>query len=212
ITDWPLPCQSSISSAACARTSSGRTAGPALKLNTFRIAFPGWRKADSSASFSRYRRGMNSRSPTDDVEGGVSIDALRALLQAKTRRPVERVETHISWVLLDGEHAWKLKKPVTLGFLDFARLDTRRACCEAELRLNRRLAPELYLDVVALRGERDAPRFDGDGAPIEYAVRMRQFAPGALFSERLADGTLDAETVERFGARLAAFHREAASA
>ena len=155
---------------------------------------------------------MNSRSPTDDVEGGVSIDALRALLQAKTRRPVERVETHISWVLLDGEHAWKLKKPVTLGFLDFARLDTRRACCEAELRLNRRLAPELYLDVVALRGERDAPRFDGDGAPIEYAVRMRQFAPGALFSERLADGTLDAETVERFGARLAAFHREAASA
>jgi len=143
------------------------------------------------------------------VEGGVSIDALRALLQASTGREVALVETHISWVLLDGEHAWKLKKPLTLGFLDFARLDTRRACCEAELRLNRRLAPEIYLDVVGVRGERDAPRLDGDGPAIEYAVKMRQFAAGALFSERLAQGTLDADTVERFGVRLAAFHRDA---
>ncbi len=145
------------------------------------------------------------------IEGGVSIEALRALLRATTRREVVLVETHISWVLLDGEHAWKIKKPLTLGFLDFARLETRRACCEDELRLNRRLAPEIYLDLVVIGGEREAPRLDGEGAAIEYAVRMRQFAAGALFSERLAAGTLDADTVERFGVRLAAFHRAAAS-
>ncbi|MCD6680203.1 MAG: AAA family ATPase [Burkholderiaceae bacterium] len=146
------------------------------------------------------------------VEGGVRIDALRAHLAAAVGRPVALVETHVSWVLLDGEHAWKIKKPVTLGFLDFSHLDVRRECCEAELRLNRRLAPELYLDVAPIRGEPHAPRFDGQGAAIEYAVRMRQFASGALFSERLAAGTLDAEAVERFALRLAAFQLEAPSA
>ncbi|RIK89363.1 MAG: aminoglycoside phosphotransferase, partial [Burkholderiales bacterium] len=146
------------------------------------------------------------------AEGGARIDALRAHLESTLGRRVTLVETHISWVLLDGEHAWKIKKPVTLGFLDFAQLEARRACCEEELRLNRRLAPELYLDVVAIRGAPQAPRFDGEGAPIEYAVRMRQFAAGALFSERLAAGTLDAEAVERFALRLAAFQLEAPSA
>ncbi len=154
------------------------------------------------------------------AEGGVRIDALRAHLEATLGRRVTLVETHISWVLLDGEHAWKIKKPVTLGFLDFARLDTRRECCEDELRLNRRLAPELYLDVAAIRGSPQSPRFDGEGAPLEYAVRMRQyvykrqrqFASGALFSERLAAGTLDADAVERFALRLAAFQLAAPSA
>lgn len=150
--------------------------------------------------------------PAGPVEGGVRIDALRAHLETALGRRVALVETHISWVLLDGEHAWKIKKPVTLGFVDFARLDARRACCEEELRLNRRLAPELYLDVVPIRGRAQAPRFHGEGAPIEYAVRMRQFAPGALFSERLAAGTLDADAVERFAVRLAAFQSAAPAA
>lgn len=140
------------------------------------------------------------------------IEALRAMLESMLRRRVALVETHISWVLLDGEHAWKVKKPVTLGFLDFARLETRRACCEEELRLNRRLAPGLYRDVVAIRGSPAAPRLDGDAPPIEYAVRMRQFADGSLFSERLAAGALRLDEVERFAARLARFQREAPAA
>ncbi|HEY0878101.1 MAG TPA: AAA family ATPase [Zeimonas sp.] len=150
--------------------------------------------------------------PGGRVEGSVSVEAFRAWLEARLGRRVALVETHISWVLLDGEHAWKIKKPVTLGFLDFARLETRRSCCEDELRLNRRLAPELYLDVVAIRGTPETPRLDGPGEPIEYAVRMRQFAPGALFSERIASGTLDADAVERFAQRFAAFQREAPAA
>lgn len=134
------------------------------------------------------------------------IEALRGLLQARTGRAVQRIETHISWVLLDGEHAWKIKKPVRLGFLDFSALEARRHYCDEELRLNRRLAPALYRDVVAIRGSVSAPRLEGPGEPIEYVLRMRQFAPGALLSERLAAGTLEPSHLDRLAARLATFH------
>jgi len=128
------------------------------------------------------------------------VESLRRQLGARL------VETHISWVLLDGTCAWKIKKPVRLPFLDFSDLATRGRLCFEELRLNRRLAPSIYLDVVAIRGTPGAPRLDGDGPVIEYALRMRQFAPGALLSERLAAGTLEAEPLDRLAQRLAAFH------
>ena len=141
------------------------------------------------------------------------IDALQHQLQASTGRDVRRIETHISWVLLDGEHAWKIKKPVRLGFLDFGELALRRQACEDELRLNRRLAPALYLDVVPIRGSAAAPRIGGsDGAVIDYALRMKQFAAGALLSERMAAGTLDPDAIDRLAARLAAFHQQACAA
>ena len=80
------------------------------------------------------------------------------------------VETHISWVVLTGPYAYKIKKPVNLGFLDFSTLDKRRFYCEEELRLNRRLAPELYLDLVEIRGTPAAPRIAGTGPVLEYAI------------------------------------------
>lgn len=130
------------------------------------------------------------------------------------------IETHISWVLLDGTHAWKIKKPVKLSFLDFSALATRRRLCEVELLLNRRLAPQLYLDVCPIFGPADAPRLgwpgeaeDAEkamaGEPIEYALRMKQFAPGALLSERLAAGRLDGAQLDRLARRLAVFHQSA---
>jgi aminoglycoside phosphotransferase family enzyme/predicted kinase len=122
------------------------------------------------------------------------------------------VQTHISWVLLDGMFAWKIKKPVRLSFLDFSELATRRRLCEEELRLNRRLAPALYLDVVPIGGTPDAPQLASDGPAIEYALRMQQFAAGALLSERLAAGTLQPLHLDRLAQRLAAFHRAAAMA
>lgn len=155
---------------------------------------------------------MPQPAPSLAAEPGRLAEALREVLRTTTRREVRLVETHISWVLLDGEFAWKIKKPVRLGFLDFAELATRRRYCEEELRLNRRLAPQLYLDVVAIRGTRDAPRLDGAGEPIEYAVKMRQFEPGALLSERLAAGRLDAPELGRLALRLAAFHEQAPAA
>jgi aminoglycoside phosphotransferase family enzyme/predicted kinase len=135
--------------------------------------------------------------------------ALRRYLESALGRPVRCIETHISWVLLDGEHAWKLKKPVRLGFLDFGSAELRERFCREELRLNRRLAPDLYLDVVAIRGSREQPRIDDEGAPIDHAVLMREFAPGALLSERLAAGRLQGADLDRLAERIATFHEAA---
>lgn len=121
---------------------------------------------------------------------------------------VVTLETHISWVLLAGDFAYKIKKPVDLGFLDFSTLEKRRHCCEEELRLNRRLAPQLYLDVVAIHGSETAPRIAGDGPVLEYAVRMRRFPQEALASRMLAEGRLDAKLIDAFAVRLAKFHAD----
>src|SRR5512134_1055208 len=89
---------------------------------------------------------------------------------ARYPHPVDRVElieTHISWVLLAGEFAYKVKKPVDLGFLDFTALAARKRFCEEELRLNRRTAPELYLEAVPIGGTPDDPRLGATPA-IEY--------------------------------------------
>lgn len=137
---------------------------------------------------------------------GVLVQTLRRQLGARL------VETHVSWVLLDGVHAWKIKKPLRLPFLDARALATRARLCREELRLNRRLAPSLYLDVVAIRGSVHAPRLEGIGPAIDYALRMRQFPAGALFSEQLAAGTLRPQHLEQLAQRLADFHREAAVA
>jgi aminoglycoside phosphotransferase family enzyme/predicted kinase len=124
--------------------------------------------------------------------------------------PVEKVrvaETHISWVFLTGEYAYKVKKPVKLPFLDFSTLERRRYFCEEELRLNRRLAPELYLDVVPVGGDPAEPRVNARPA-IEYAVKMRQFPDAARLDRRLESGTLPDGALRSFAARLARFHAE----
>lgn len=119
------------------------------------------------------------------------------------------IETHISWVLLTGDLAWKLKKPLHLPFLDHRTLAARQFSCAEELRLNGRLAPGLYLGIDAITGTPDAPVIAGDGEPIDYAVRMRRFADGALFSERVEAGLLQAREVDALAALLADFHDQA---
>jgi len=137
----------------------------------------------------------------------LNIDALRRELQAgQPEQPVELIETHISWVLLCEDLAYKFKKPVDLGFLDFSQPPTRRHACDEEVRLNRRLAPSLYIDVLSIRGTPEAPTLRGEGEPIDHAVRMRRFPDGALFSERLAAGNLTAEQAEALGRRIGEFH------
>lgn len=121
----------------------------------------------------------------------------------------ELIETHISWVLLAGDTAYKIKKPVRLAFVDYGDLAARRHFCEEEVRLNQRLAPSLYLGVTRITGTPEAPVLDGAGPVLEYAVRMRRFAPGALFSERLASDTLRADDIDRLAALLAGFHADA---
>lgn len=120
---------------------------------------------------------------------------------------VELVETHISSVLLAGDFAYKLKKPVNFGFVDFSTLALRRHYCEEELRLNRRSAPTLYLDVVPVTQREDGGlRFGGDGAAFAYAVRMRRFDADAQLDHMARDGRLDAALIDRLAAAIATFH------
>lgn len=125
---------------------------------------------------------------------------------------VELLETHISWILLAGDYAYKLKKPVRLAFLDYSTLERRREFCLKELRLNRRLAPELYLDCAAICGTEDSPVIDGQGEPLEYAVRMRRFPQEALLSRLIANGSLAAVQIDLLAREVGEFHAGAAVA
>ena len=116
------------------------------------------------------------------------------------------LQTHISYVLLTGFYAYKIKKPVSLPFLDFSTLEFRKHYCDEELRINRRLAPELYLDVVPITGTPQAPRVNGKGKAIEYAVKMVQF-PDADRLDRVAErGELGDQLVAALAGKIAAFH------
>jgi uncharacterized protein len=126
---------------------------------------------------------------------------------------VRTVETHISWVLLAGAFAYKIKKPVRFEFLDFSTLEARRQCCDEELRLNRRLAASMYIGVVAIHADASSGgTLGGDGPVVEYAVKMHRLPPLALASERLARGLLEPHHLSTFAGRLSIFHREAAAA
>ncbi len=121
---------------------------------------------------------------------------------------VELIETHISWVFLAGDYVYKLKKPVDFGFLDFSTLEKRRCCCEAELRLNRRFAPQLYLQVVSIGGAPEAPTLHGQPA-LEYAVKMRRFDQHAQLDRLLEAGELEIGQIEAFADLIAELHRSA---
>ncbi|MGZ5195385.1 MAG: bifunctional aminoglycoside phosphotransferase/ATP-binding protein [Ramlibacter sp.] len=138
------------------------------------------------------------------------VTLARALVTALVRvRHAQLIETHISWVLLAGDHAYKIKKPVKLPFVDYQSLEARRNFCEEELRLNKRLAPSLYLGVTRITGSHRAPSLDGPGAALEYAVHMKRFPAGALFGERVAAQSLTANEVDALAALLADFHDHA---
>jgi aminoglycoside phosphotransferase family enzyme/predicted kinase len=116
------------------------------------------------------------------------------------------LETHISWVLLTGPFAYKIKKPVSLGFVDFSTLEQRRYFCGEELRLNRRLAPDIYLNVVAITGTLEEPGFGGMTPAIEYAVKMKQFPQQNLLTHILHHGQLHAVHIDGLAKQIADFH------
>ncbi len=117
---------------------------------------------------------------------------------------VELVETHISWVLLAGAFAYKIKKAVDFGFLDFSTLEQRKHFCEEELRINRRLAPDIYRQVVAISGTPERPELEGRGEAFEYAVKMRRFPADGLLSH--CPGELTTELMDQLARRIADFH------
>ena len=122
---------------------------------------------------------------------------------------VELVETHISWVFLAGERVYKIKKPVDLGFLDFRTLRQRRHFCQEEVRLNRRLAPDTYLGVIALKGSRPHIRIGGLGPTVEVAVEMRRLPAERMLDRLVVAGRAEPERVRGVAATVARFHVEA---
>ncbi len=135
---------------------------------------------------------------------------IESLKQARAYdHPVEDIhvlDTHISWVVLTGDFAYKIKKPIKLDFLDYSTLQERKRCCELELELNRRWAPDLYLDVVPICGSLDVPVVGGEGTPIEYAVRMKQFPQRAQLDAQLAAGRLTEKDMVDLAETVAATH------
>ena len=116
------------------------------------------------------------------------------------------IETHISFIVLSRTFAYRIKKSVDLGFLDFTTLEKRRFFCREELRLNARLAPQIYLDVVPIGGTREVPRVGDDARAIEYAVKMLEFPQEAQADRVLARGELTSRHMDLLAALVAEFH------
>jgi uncharacterized protein len=124
---------------------------------------------------------------------------------------IELIQTHISFVLLTGEYAYKVKKPMNFGFLDFSTLEKRHHFCQEEIRLNRRLAPELYLQVLAIaeRGEKFSFTTETDAPAVEYCIQMRQFPQADLLIHVFERGELTTDHVQDIAKQLAKFHADA---
>ncbi|TWU50554.1 Zeta toxin [Rubripirellula tenax] len=150
--------------------------------------------------------------PTDE---SVCTETLIAGLQRRdayphpVNKPVVVHQTHISLVFLAGEYAYKVKKPIKTDFLDYSTLGLREYCCHEELRLDRRYADDLYLDVVPVTLSGANVAIQGDGEPIEYAVKMRRFPAGTLLSERVDAGKLTSDEVFLLAKTVAMFHQSA---
>lgn len=125
------------------------------------------------------------------------------------RSPIQLIQTHISYVLLTGDYAYKLKKPVNFGFLDFSSLDKRKHFCAEELRMNQRGAPELYLEVLPVTQVENQFQLGGIGKTVEYALKMRQFPQEALFITMFEQGHLGETHMEELGRVVAQYHAKA---
>ena len=147
-------------------------------------------------------------------EGSIPPEDLLAALSQPSFYPhspesVELRETHISWVFLAGSHVYKVKKPIRLPFLDYSTLELRRSLCLEEVRLNRRLAPAVYLgvrSVVRRDGRLELGELD-DRHAVEYAVEMRRFPEERTLARLLDRGEATPAELEAVGVRLGRFHR-----
>jgi len=138
---------------------------------------------------------------------------VKALLKPETYphspKKVELVQTQMSFLFLTGDYVYKVKKPVDLGYLDYTTLQKRRFFCQQEIELNRRLCPEIYLEVVPIVSSQERIRFGGEGETIEYAVKMRQLPLEQMMDRLLPKNLVTEEILVRVAERLAAFHDKA---
>ena len=142
------------------------------------------------------------------------VDVIRLLSDPATHggAPVQRIDTHASVVFLAGNRALKLKRAVTYAYLDFSTLDLRKRFCEAELRINGRLAPALYRRVMpVVRTATGALALDGEGTPVEWVIEMVRFDQDRLFDRMAAAGRLDLNQMGPLAEEIASFHQSCAA-
>jgi uncharacterized protein len=122
---------------------------------------------------------------------------------------VTMMQTHISFVILSGNFVYKIKKPVDFGFLDFSTLEKRKHFCEEEIRLNKRLCPEIYLEVVALTktDEDSGLTINGTGPVVEYAVKMKRFPQDRIMTSLLQEGYVEKEHIDVLSSQLIDFYK-----
>ncbi len=119
---------------------------------------------------------------------------------------VDILQTHISFVALTGKYAYKIKKPVNFGFLDFSTLEKRKYFCEEEIRLNKRLCPEIYLDVVPITKKNSDLEFAGDGEVVDYAVKMKEFSQENIMLNLIRQDKIDEAIIEKIADILVNFY------
>ena len=121
-------------------------------------------------------------------------------------KSVKIIQTHISYVALTGSFAYKVKKPVNFGFLDFSTLEKRKFFCEEELRLNKRLCPETYLDVLPITRKNNSFELNGKGEVVEYVLKMREFPQEKIMTNLLRQGKIDEEKIDHLCDILVGFY------
>ncbi|MRR33590.1 kinase [bacterium] len=127
----------------------------------------------------------------------------------ETTSCVRLVQTHVSFLFITDHHVYKIKKPVDFGFLNFTTLDRRRFYCEEEVRLNRRLCPDIYLGVVELRETPDGVTFGGRGSVLEYAVKMKRLPAERMLDRLLDEGKVSGEEMRDIARTIGEFHLRA---
>ncbi|MFH0884165.1 MAG: phosphotransferase [Candidatus Micrarchaeota archaeon] len=133
----------------------------------------------------------------------------KQVMELARKQGAELVQTHISWVLIADKEVFKIKKPVKFSFLDFSTLERRKMFCEEEVRLNRRMSPDVYLGVVPITDERGVLAFGGTGKALDYAVRMKKLDRELMMDKLVMQGKLGKEDMAGLAAIVAEFHAKA---
>ena len=154
------------------------------------------------ATHSSAQPGSGKATTEDKVHFLSSASAYRALT------PVEVQETHMAWVFLAGDRAYKLKKPVKYAFLDFSTLEAREHVCREELRLNRRLAPDTYLDVVPLTQDASGKlAIGGKGPTVDWLVKMRRLPANRMLDHLILQGEITPPDIDALSGVLSSFYK-----
>jgi len=128
-----------------------------------------------------------------------------------TPSEIQLVQTSTSYVFLTGDFAYKIKKPVDPGYLDYTTLDKRRFYCNREVSLNRRLCPNIYLDTITISEGKDGLSVEGKGKTLEYAVKMKQIPRESMLSTLLDTDAIASNVMQDIARKLAEFHAKAAT-